>query len=158
MDPNEWIATFRALHQRVKDHSATDDERQRHKAMREELARSLVATQGQSMPPGSPARRHFRVRQVFPVEVNNTYRVVTNDISQAGFSALINGSLKVGDEISFSLTLSRGTDPITGRGHVAEVTKLQGSARVGFAIDSMNESDVERLEMALFDAVLARLK
>lgn len=158
MDPSQWIAQFRVLHERVSRGQASDEDRLRHKAMREELATSLVQSQGQSVPPGSQARKHFRVPQVFPVEVNNIYRLVTRDISRAGFSALVNGSLAVGDDISFSLTLARGTEPITGKGHVAELSKLQGSARVGFAIDAMSEAAAERLEMALFDAVLARLK
>lgn len=158
MDPSQWIASFRALHQRVSRGEASDEDKQRHRAMREELAASLVASQGQSVPPGSQARKHFRVPQVFPVEIDNVHRIVTRDISRLGFSALLNGSLKLGDEVRFSLTVSRAAEPITGRAHVASLTKLQGSARLGFAIDSMSEDDAERLEMALFDAVLARLK
>ena len=158
MDPGKWIAQFRALHQRVSSGQATEAELQQHKAMREELARSLLVAQGQSVPPGSPARKHFRVPQVFPIEVNNIYRAVTKDISRAGFSTVINGSLQVGDEVTFSLTVARGAEPITGRAHVAQVTKQPGSSRLGFAIDSMSDADAERLEMALFDSVLARVK
>jgi hypothetical protein len=158
MDPTKWIASFRALHQRVGRGEAGEEELRRHKAMREELAASLVASQGQEVPPGGQARKHFRVPQVFPVEVNNVYRVVTKDISRSGFSAMINATLEVGQDVAYSLTLARGAPPITGRARVAAVTKLVGTSRIGFAIDSINEADGERLEMALFDAVLARLK
>lgn len=158
MNPSQWIASFRALHERVSRGEANEDDRRRHKAMREELAVSLLASQGQEAPPGGPARKHFRVPQVFPVEVNNIYRVVTKDISRSGFSAMINATLEVGQEVTFSLTLTRGAPPITGRARVAVLTKLVGTSRVGFAIDSLNDADAERLEMALFDAVLARMK
>jgi PilZ domain len=158
MEPGQWIAAFREAHERFRSGALTDAERARYLAMREELATSLVGAQGLMVPAGQAARRHFRVAQVFAIEINNLYRSMTKDISRAGFSCLVPATLKEGDPFSFALTLKRGEDPVTGQGRVVGVVKQQGNSRVSFSIDTLSEANAERLEMALFDAVLARLK
>jgi hypothetical protein len=66
--------------------------------------------------------------------------------------------LREGQRVSFSIVVQRGVDPVTGAAHVVHSLKLPGSARVSFAIDAISEECAERLETALFDAVLSRLK
>lgn len=156
MDPSEWLAGFRVTHQRAKAGQLKPEERARYLAMREELARSLVAAQGLSLPEGQNARKHFRVAQVFPLEVANLYQTVTKELSRAGFSALITGTLKANDSVDFQLTLGRGTEPVTGKARVVSVVRQAGNSRVSFAIEAMGAEGEERLELALFDAVLAR--
>jgi hypothetical protein len=158
MDPTQWISAFRALHQRVKKAEATPQELEHHLAMREELARSLASAQGLTVPTGQNARRHFRVAQVFHIELNNIHRAVTRDISRSGFSALVPGDYKDGQEVSFSIVLARGEEPITGKGKVVASMKQQGSSRVSISVSAMSEASGERLEMALFDAALSRIK
>lgn len=158
MDPTQWIAGFRQQHARHKAEPLTGEDLATYLAMREELARSLVAAQGLTVPVGQNARRHFRVAQVFPVELNNLYQSVTRDVSRAGFSAVVQGAFKEGERIAFSLTLGRGIEPVTGSANVVSSLRLQGSSRVSFAIDHLADGGAERLECALFDAVLSRLK
>jgi hypothetical protein len=45
---------------------------------------------------------------------------------------------------------------VVGQAKVVAVVRQSGNSRVSFAIESLGEADAERLEMALFDAVLAR--
>ena len=156
MEPSQWIAAFRALHERVKKGDASALELERHLAMREELARSLASAQGLTVPAGQDARKHVRVAQVFNLEVNNVYRAVTRDISRSGFSALVTASFKEGEEVLFSIQPGRGVDPIQGRARVVSALKQTGNSKVAFAIISLAEASAERLEMALFDAALAR--
>ncbi|MEW5738947.1 MAG: PilZ domain-containing protein [Myxococcota bacterium] len=156
MDPSEWLAGFRITHQQARDGKLKPEERARYLAMREEFARSLVAAQGLTVPEGQQARRYFRVAQIFPLEVNNLYNTVTKELSRSGFSALITGALKEGDRVEFKLTLARAAEPLTGQAKVVSVVRQAGNSRVSFAIESMKEADAERLELALFDAVLAR--
>ncbi len=158
MEPGQWIAAFREGHERFRAGALSEAERKRYLAMREELANSLVAAQGLMVPAGQNARRHFRVAQVFAVEVNNLYPAMTKDISRAGFSCLVPATMRERDPFSFALTVKRGEDPVTGQGRVVNVVKQQGNSRVSFSIDTMSEANAERLEMALFDAVLQRLK
>ena len=156
MDPSQWIAAFRALHERVKKGDASPEEKDRHLAMRREFARSLAAAQGLGVPDGQDARKHFRVAQVYNLEVNNAYRAVTRDISRSGFSALVPGSFKEGEEVLFSIQPGRGVDPIQGRARVVSSVKQPGNSKVAFAVTTISEDAAERLEMALFDAALAR--
>lgn len=156
MDPSEWLAGFRVTHQRAKAGQLKPEERAKYLAMREELARSLVAAQGLSLPEGQNARKHFRVAQVFALEVANLYQTVTKELSRAGFSALITGTLKANDSVDFQLTLGCGTEPVTGKARVVSVVRQAGNSRVSFAIEAMGADGEERLELALFDAVLAR--
>lgn len=156
MDPSEWLAGFRVTHQRAKEGKLKPEERAKYLAMREEFARSLVAAQGLTVPEGQQARRYFRVAQLYALEVGNLYNTVTKELSRSGFSALITGTLKDSDRVDFKLTLARGAEPLVGQARVVSVVRQQGNSRVSFAIEALNEADAERLELALFDAVLAR--
>lgn len=156
MDPAAWLAGFRATHQRARSGQLKPDEHAKYLAMREELARSLVAAQGLTVPEGQQARRHFRVAQVFAIEVANLYTTVTKELSRAGFSALITGALQVDERVDFKLTLGRGAEPVQGQARVVASVRQAGNARVSFNIEAMSPEDTERLELALFDAVLAR--
>ncbi|MEW6431498.1 MAG: PilZ domain-containing protein [Myxococcota bacterium] len=156
MDPAEWLAGFRATHQRAKSGQLKPEEVRKYLAMREEFARSLVAAQGLAVPEGQQARRYFRVAQLYPLEVANLYQTVTRELSRSGFSALITGALQVGEVVEFKLSLGRGAEPVLGQARVVSSVRQTGNARVSFAIDSLSDADAERIELALFDAVLAR--
>jgi hypothetical protein len=126
--------------------------------MREELARSLVSSQGLTISEGQNARKVFSVAQVYSVEINNLYKGLTKDISRSGFTTTIPSSMKEGAPIAFSFTLKRGEDAVTGQGKVVTALKQQSNTRISCSIDTISEANAERLEMALFDAVLSRLK
>jgi hypothetical protein len=126
--------------------------------MCEELARSMMASQGQRLADGVDARKQFKVAQVYAVEVNNLYRAVTREVSCTSFSAVLPDGFKVGQLVTFSLQLGRGAEPITGQARATEVVKQKGSARVAFTIEVIGKAASAQLELALFDAVLARLK
>jgi hypothetical protein len=158
MDPSQWIAAFRVLHERVKKGDVPPDDAAKHVAMREELARSLASAQGLTVPVGQNARRHFRVAQVFPLEVNRVCQALTRDVSRSGFSALVPGAFREGEQVSFSIIPGRGQDPVQGLASVVSSVKQAGNSRVSFAVTSLEESAGDRLEMALFDAALARIK
>jgi hypothetical protein len=158
MEPSEWMGVFRELHTRLKADQLTPKERERYLSMREELARSLAAAQGLTVPEGQNARRYFRVAQVFRVELNNLSTAMTRDVSRSGFSATVPGTFAENAALSFAITLGRGQDPITGQGHVVTSLKQQGNSKISVAIDVLNDANAERLEVALFDSVLARFK
>ncbi len=157
MDPSQWIAAFRVTHEKAKANQLTDDQRKTYLAMREELARSLVSAQALKVPEGENSRKYFRVAQMYKLEIDRTYQTMTKEISRAGFSAMMPKELKVGQRVGFSITLKRDVDPVSGEAKVVAAQKV-GQWRVDFSIDLMNEPNTERLESALFDAVLARFK
>jgi hypothetical protein len=126
-------------------------------AMREELAKSLVAAQSLQVPEDRNFRKNFRVAQVFKLEIERTYQAMTKEVSRSGFSALMPAELKVGKTVGFALTLSRGIEPISGEAKVVNAVKA-GMWRIDFHIILLNDEYAEKLESALYDAVLARFK
>jgi len=157
VDPSQWIAAFRVTHEKAKANQLSEDQRKTYLAMREELARSLVAAQSLKVPEGEFSRKYFRVAQMYKLEIDRTYQTMTKEVSRAGFSAMMPKELKVGTRVGFAITLQRDTDPISGEAKVVGATK-SGQWRIDFSIDLMNDQNAERLESALFDAVLARFK
>ncbi|MFZ5442737.1 MAG: hypothetical protein ACOZQL_22195 [Myxococcota bacterium] len=157
MDPAQWIAGFKILHEQMKKGLLKDDEQKKYVAMAEELARSLMAAQGMAPPSGVPARRAFRVAHVFPIEIDNVSRTMTREISCQGFTATVNGMFKEGQQISWALTLSRGTDPMQGMATVETAPRIGGgSSRVTANFNKLTEAQLQRLELALVDAALSR--
>lgn len=99
MDAQQWMLQFKQVHEAAKKNGSDD----KHRAMKEELARSLVQAQGLSVPEGQAHRKAFRVAQAWQVEINGIYKCLTRDVSGGGFSALVPGNLSVGEEVRFSL-------------------------------------------------------
>ena len=157
MDPTEWMAGFRVVHERAKAKQLNDADFKDYLEMREELARSLVSAQALTVPEGQSSRRYFRVAQMYKVEIASTWQTMTKHVSRMGFSAALGSQLNVGQEVDFSLFVSRDGEAITGKAKVVSAVK-QGGWMTSFTIEVLNEANAERLESALFDAVLARFK
>ena len=157
MDPAQWIAAFKVTHEKAKRGELKDDEQKKYVGMCEELARSLMAAQGMSPPTGVPARRSFRVAQVYPVEIENVERTMTREVSCGGFTATVNGTFKEGQVISFALTLKRGEDPMQGTATVVSAPRIGGnSSRVTANFNKLTDAQLDRLEKALIDAAVSR--
>lgn len=158
MEPTEWMTGFRATHEKAKAKQLSENQYKSYLEMREELARSLVAAQSLTVPEGQSSRRYFRVAQMLKIEIASTYQTMTRHVSRSGFSVTLATQFKVGEEISFSLTLTREGDPVTGKAKVVSAVKQGGGWLTSFSIEVISEANSERLESALFDAVLARFK
>lgn len=158
MEPAQFLSTFRQFHENAKRGTLEGDDAKRYVAMCDELARSLISSQAQQAPLGVPARRSFKVAQLFPVEINNVSRTMTREISCQGFTATITGSMRDGEEVTWALNLGRSQEPISGRGRVTAATKQgTGGFKVEIAFEDVAEEKLIRLERVLFDAALARI-
>ena len=60
------------------------------------------------------------------------------------------------DEVGFTLRLP-GADPLDGRATVQDVKALVGNVRVAFMFKAITDADRDRMEMFVFDTVLAQL-
>jgi hypothetical protein len=108
------------------------------------------------VPAGEFSRKHFRVAQMYRLEIANTYQTMTKYVSLRGFQASLQAQLRVGMEVDFVLHVMRDLDAIFGKAKVVSATK-QGAWLISFSIEHMSEQAAERLEVALFDAVLSRI-
>ena len=159
MDLAQWLVTFRALHERARRGDLTGPEAADYRGGREELARALVAAQRLSVPAGASPRQSLRVARALQVEVESplrTERVTTFDLSLGGFSAPMSRAPALDEPLTARLRLP-GTEPLAAEVRVADARPQPGNVRVSFAFKGLPEADRERLELAIFDAVLAQL-
>jgi hypothetical protein len=155
----EWILSFRALHERARRGQVRDAEASRYRAARDELARALLVAQRLQLRPGETPRRALRVARALQVELDlgtAHQRTVTIDVSSGGFSCLLSRAPALGDEVGFTLRIPL-TDPIAGRAAAQDVKPMMGSVRASFMFKTISEADRERVEMFVFDTVLAQL-
>ena len=155
----EWILSFRALHEKARRGILKDAELARYRAGRDELARALLVAQRLQLKPGEQPRRALRVARALQLELElgaTHLRAVTIDVSTGGFSCLLPRAPALGDDVGFSLRMPLA-DPIAGRAGVQDVKALTGNVRVAFTFKGISDADRERMEMFVFDTVLAQL-
>jgi hypothetical protein len=161
MDFSVWLTSFRELHERARRRLHTSEERALYLEAREQLARSLLAAQGHSLPAGASARRDFRVPKGLTVDVcfrADAVRARTLDISAGGFSCLLPGARAEGECIGFALWLPEQAPdegPVVGRARIVSLSHPEEAPRrVSFAFSEVSEPDTERLELLIFDLAL----
>jgi hypothetical protein len=157
MDPTQWLASFRITHEHARRGSLSEDEHKKYLGMRDELARSLMNSQGQTVPEGVPPRRAFKVAQIFQIEIGGVCRTTTREISCSSFTAPVTGTFKPGERVSFSLVLTRAAEPLIGNAVVTEAAREKAnSTRLTCRFENLGEERTARLEQALFDATISR--
>ncbi len=156
----EWMKGFRELHERARGKKLSPEELVDYRAARDELARALLSAQRLTVKPGETPRSSLRVARALQVDLDmltSKARAITVDLSTGGFACLLAKAPSAGDEIGFVLRLP-GTDPLTGKVRVADVKPQQGNVRVSFQFSGMDGEERERVEMFVFDTVLAQIQ
>lgn len=157
MDPSQWLASFRITHENFKRGVLNENDTRKYLGMRDELARSIMQSQGYSAPDGVLPRRAFKVAYVYQIEIGGVAKTTTREISCLEFTALVSGSFKVGERVSFSLMLGRSQEPLAGVSNVKTALREKANAtKLTCEFDGLGEERLSRLETALFDAALSR--
>jgi hypothetical protein len=157
---SQWLLAFRQMHEKARRGALEGAEVETYRAGRDELARALLAAQRLSLRPGETPRRALRVARALQVDldlVTSRERAVSIDLSTGGFSCLLAKAPPAGDEVGFSLRLP-ASEPLVGRARVQDVKVLPGNVRVSFSFVSQTEADKDRIEMLVFDTVLAQME
>jgi hypothetical protein len=155
----DWLKTFRDLHEKARRGVLSSAEDAAYKAGREELARALLAAQRLTTKPGETPRQALRVARALQLDLDlltSTARAITIDVSMGGFACLLAKGPPLGDEVKYSLRIP-ASEPLVGRARVSDVKPLQGNVRVSFQFVGIDAKDRERLELLIFDTVLAQL-
>ena len=159
MDLGQWLQAFRALHEQAKRGALQGSDLSDYLAGREELARALVVAQRLTVQPGQTPRTTLRVARALQVDLESPVRkdrLTTFDLSLGGFSALLSKVPAADEALDATLRLP-GTEPLQAAVMVAEAKVQPGNARVSFKFKKLPDSERERLELAIFDAVLSQL-
>ena len=155
----EWLLGFRTLHEKARRGQLRDADAVRYRAGRDELARALLTAQRLQLKPGETPRRAMRVARALQVDLDLAvarHRAVTADISTGGFSCLLQKAPALGDEVGFTLRMP-AAEAIAGRARVQDLKVLPGNVRVAFMFKTISDADRERMELFVFDTVLAQL-
>jgi hypothetical protein len=160
MDLAQWLTAFKALHEKARQGTLEAADERDYKAGREELARALVAAQRLNMQPGQSPRHALRVARALQVDLESQVRkerLTTSDLSMGGFSALLARAPMSDEALTATLRLP-GTDPVVASVTMAGMKAQPGNVRVSFAFTRLEGPAAERLELAIFDAVLINLR
>lgn len=155
----EWLTTFRDMHERARRAQLNPREAAVYKAGRDELARALLAAQRLTVKPGETPRQALRVSRALQVELDmptSHQKAVTIDVSTGGFSTLLSRAPALGEEVHYSLRMP-ASEPLAGQCRVTDVKAQPGNVRVAFQFTGLSAADRERLEVFVFDTVLAQL-
>jgi hypothetical protein len=159
----DFIAEFKALHEKAKNKTLTPAEKARYQAARMQLA-GLVTIAQQLGHAGRTLRSSLRMAKMLKVEIRpnegEPIKSATIDLASGGFAILCPTAMKIGASAAFTLSLPNpsggGTSPMTGRASVASSRAQGGLFRVSFKFEPLHPDAQEQLDMALIDAVLER--
>jgi hypothetical protein len=160
MNLAQWVSAFKALHERAKAGPLGDAEALDYRAGRDALARALVAAQGLTRQPDQAHREALRVACVLQVELESrvrSERLATSELSLGGFSARMARAPAPDEELTATMRVP-GVEPVAARVRVAGAKVQPGSVLVSFAFMKLEGASAERLEMAIFDVVLAQMR
>lgn len=155
----EWLLGFRALHEKARRGQLSPAETIRYRTGRDELARALLTAQRLSLKSGETPRRAMRVARALQVDLElpaERLRAVTVDISTGGFSCILQCAPALGEDVGFTLRIP-AADPLAGRARVQDLKPLPGNVRVAFMFSGLSDAERERMELFVFDTVLAQL-
>jgi hypothetical protein len=155
-----WLSQFCEMHGRAAQGKLSPGERIEYLAARDELARALLSAQRSLLQPGQTPRRSLRAALALPLTLllpKGRLSVVTQDISAGGFSTLLAAPPPIGLVVQFSLRLSRKSDPIEAHARLVAIHPTGSGIRAGFAYQDLAPEEIERIELAVFDTVVAQL-
>jgi PilZ domain-containing protein len=154
-----WLSAFRILHEKARKGTLVGIERDDYHAGRDELARALLAAQRLTVAQGQPPRQAIRVARALQLDLDlltSRERAITLDLSTGGFSCLLAKAPPLGDEARFSLRLP-GAEALSGHARVTDAKPNAGNVRVSFQMIGLSPEERERVELFVFDTLLAQL-
>jgi hypothetical protein len=154
----DWIGAFRELHEKARRGGLLGSERMAYLAWREDLGRMMLAAQRLSLRPGMIPRRMVRVARALQLDLElegQKLRAFTIDFSTGGFSTMRAPS--IGTDLTAALRLPAEA-PVRCRARVTDVRSTGEHHRVSARFLDLSPEDKERLELFVFDAVLAQLR
>jgi hypothetical protein len=156
---DEWLKKFSALHERARAGNMNLVETRTYLGARNELARAILKQQQKKVPANAKTRQLLRVAAALPVDVHVSGGVVhalTQELWTGGFTAIVPPLGTPTERVRFALTLSKEGPPLEGSARVISDSAVGGSTRLTVEFEGMAPADAERVEFAVFDALLVR--
>lgn len=160
MGLREWLVRFRQLHEQAKAGTLPPGDLAAYRSGRDELARALLGAQVAALKAGEVPRQMVRVARALQADLEwsvDRVRVVTQELSAGGFSALLAKAPPNDEEIKVQLRLP-GADVVSLRARVVGAQVQPAATRVSFAFQGTGAAEREKLEIVVFDSVLEQIK
>ena len=160
MSLKEWLVRFKSQHEQARGGTLGADGLADYRAGRDELARALLGAQVAQLRPGETPRQVLRVARALQADLEwsvDRVRVVTQDLSAGGFSALLAKTPPTDEELKVQLRLP-GAEMVQARARVVGAQAQPASVRVSFAFSQLGAAERDKLEFAVFDTVLSQIK
>src|SRR5688572_28937886 len=158
---DDWLKKFTPLHERARGGQLSPAENRTYLAARNELARAILKKQTHPVPADGKHRQWLRAATAVAVEVHlpggPPVHVVTQELWTGGLTAIVPPVQLATQRLKFVLTLGKDTAPIEGFARVVSDSVVGASTRLTIEFEPLPPADAERIEFAVFDAVLARL-
>ena len=159
MSLKDWLVRFKAQHEQARAGSLSGDGLADYRAGRDELARALLGAQTATLKAGETPRQALRVARALQADLEwsvDKVRVVTQDLSSGGFSALLAKSPPTDEDVKVQLRLP-GSEMLHGRARVVGAAIQPAAVRVAFAFTGMGPAERDKLEFVVFDTVLQQI-
>jgi hypothetical protein len=161
MGLQQWLDKFCGWHEQARAGTLPKDDQARYLSGRDELARALLKAQQIILQPGELPRRSLRASTGLQITVeipgSPPLQTITRDIGSGGFSIRVSHSLTLGMVVPFTLKLT-AKDPVEGKAKLVSLGPVSESRRASFAFEGLKSDVTERIEMTVFDAIVAQLK
>lgn len=160
MSLKEWLVRFKAQHELARAGTLSGDGLADYRAGRDELARALLGAQVAALKTGERPRQALRVARALQADLEwsvDKVRVVTQDLSVGGFSALLAKSPPTDEEVKVQFRLP-GPELLDGRAQVVGALVQPAAVRVSFAFVGMAQAERDKLEFVVFDTVLQQIR
>jgi hypothetical protein len=155
----DWLKKFSALHEKARGGKLSALDTRTYLGARNELARVILKQQKTKGAGSAKNRQLLRAAAAFPVSVHlpgNVAHVLTQELWTGGFTAIVPPLGMPTERLKFALTLAKEATPVEGWARVVSDSAAGGSTRLTVEFDELSPADAERIEFAVFDAVLAR--
>ena len=156
----DWVGAFRELHEKARRGGLLGSERATYLGWRDDLGRMMLAAQRLSLRPGMTPRRMVRVARALQLDLEldgQKLRSFTIDFSTGGFSTMLPRAPSIGTDMTAALRLPAEA-PVVCRARVTDVRSTGDHHRISVRFVDLSSDDRERLELFVFDAVLAQLR
>ena len=160
MSLGESLEEFRDLHEKAKSGALGLPVMAKYHADRDELAHLLLSGQHVALLPGQRPRRDLRVARALQANIEfdgDTVRAVTLQVSSGGFGALLTRTPQVGEEVKIALRIP-GSRKLQAGARVVDVKQRLDNATASFQFVDLDELEVERMEVFVFDAILEQFE
>jgi hypothetical protein len=156
---DDWLKKFSALHERAREGKLNLVENRTYLGARNELARAILKQQQQKIPANAKTRQLLRVAAAVPVDLHlpgGLVHALTQELWTGGFTAIVPPLGMPTERVRFALTLAKTSPPLEGTARVLGDSAVGGTTRLSLAFEGLAEPDAERVEFAVFDALLVR--